>query len=170
MNFKQIFSLFFAALLALSLAACSPAENAATVTNPSKPADASSTSPSDAKPSGSSKEVVLAENENITVKVTGTETDPVWGYTVKVFLENKTDKDLMFSVDDVSVNGYMCDPFWASSVAPGKKANEKISFSEKSFLENGIETVEEIALTLRVYDSSDFTADLVFKETFTVKP
>lgn len=96
--------------------------------------------------------------------------DSIWGYTLKVFLENKTDKNLMFSADDVSVNGFMCDPFWACTVAPGKKANEKITFSEKSFQENGIEAVEEITFTLHIYDSNDFSAESVLKETFTVKP
>ena len=76
----------------------------------------------------------------------------------------------MFSVDDVSVNGFMCDPFWASTVSAGKKANEKITFSEKSFEENGIEAVEEITFTLHVYDSNDFSADSVLKKTFTIQP
>ena len=171
MKFQKLMAFLFAVTLILSLAACGSVDEGTTGTNkPSKPAGSStSASPSTTAPSGSSKEVVLVENENITVKVTGTETDSIWGYTLKVFLENKTDKNLMFSVDDVSVNGFMCDPFWASTVAAGKKANEKITFSEKSFQENGIEVVEEITFTLHIYDSNDFTADSVLKETFTVK-
>jgi hypothetical protein len=110
------------------------------------------------------------EDDNITVKFTGTEQDSLWGYTLKIFLENKTDKDLMFSVDDVSVNGFMCDPFWASTVSAGKKANEKVTFSEAAFAENGIEVVDEITFTLHVYDSNDLSADSLLKKTFTVNP
>ena len=174
MKFQKLMSFLFAVTLILSLAACGSAEEGTTgTTKPSKPAGSSSSTPGSTVGSNSdtnSKEVVLVENENITVKVTGTETDSIWGYTLKVFLENKTDKNLMFSVDDVSVNGFMCDPFWASTVAAGKKANEKITFSESAFKENGIEAVEEISFTLHVYDSNDLAADSLLKKTFTVNP
>ena len=175
MKFQKMMAFLFAVALAFSLAACSASENETTGTTsgstPSKPAESSSSKPTvTTAPSGATAEQVLVEDENITVKVTGTQEDSLWGYTLKVYLENNTDKELMFSVDDVSVNGFMCDPFWASTVSAGKKANEKITFSEAAFAENGIEAVEEITFTLHVYDSNDFTAESVLKETFTVKP
>lgn len=171
MKFQKTMTFLLAAVLCLALAACSGVENDTTGTvNPSKPAGSSSSTQEDTKPSGTNKEQVLVEDENITVKVTGTQEDSLWGYTVKVYLENNTEKDLMFSVDDVSVNGFMCDPFWASTVAAGKKANEKITFSEAAFKENGIEAVEEISFTLHVYDSNDLTAESLLKKTFTVNP
>ena len=74
------------------------------------------------------------------------------------------------AVDDVSVNGFMCDPFWAQSVAAGKKSNSSLSWLSSSFEENGIELVEEISFTLRVYDSDDFLAEDVFEKAFTIHP
>ena len=162
MKFQKMMAFLLAAVLCLALAACGGAEGNTT-------GSVNSTQES-TKPSGTSKEQVLVEDENITVKFTGTQEDSLWGYTVKVYLENNTEKDLMFSVDDVSVNGYMCDPFWASTVAAGKKANEKITFSEAAFAENGIEAVEEISFTLHVYDSNDLMAESLLKKTFTVNP
>jgi len=171
MKFQKMMALLLAAVLCLTLAACGGAEeNTTGNANPSQPAGSSSSTQGGTKPSGTSKEQVLVEDENITVKVTGTQEDSLWGYTVKVYLENNTDKELMFSVDDVSVNGFMCDPFWASTVSAGKKANEKITFSEAAFAENGIEAVEEITFTLHVYDSNDLSADSLLKKTFTVNP
>jgi len=114
------------------------------------------------------EELMLVNDENVTVKVTAIEEEGFWGYTLKVFLENKTDQELMFTVESVSVNGFMCDPFWAVSVAAGKKANEEISFSENDFEENGIASVEEIVLTLRVFDNEDWAADDLVNETITV--
>ena len=76
----------------------------------------------------------------------------------------------MFTTDAVSVNGFMCDPFWATSVAAGKKANESISFSENDLEKNNIESVEEIVFTLRIYDSNNWLAEDVLEETFTIKP
>ena len=52
-------------------------------------------------------EQVLVEDDNCTVKVTGIEADGLWGYTLKVFLENKTDTELMYSLEKVAVNGFM---------------------------------------------------------------
>ena len=166
MKFQKMMTFLLAAVLCMALAACGGAEEN---TTGSVNSSASSTQ-KDTKPSGINKEQVLVEDENITVKITGTQEDSLWGYTVKIYLENKTDKELMFSVDDVSVNGFMCDPFWASTVAAGKKANEKITFSESAFKENGIEAVEEISFTLHVYDSNDLAADSLLKKTFTVNP
>lgn len=114
--------------------------------------------------------LVLVDNETATVKVTTIDESNFWGYTLKVFLENKTDKELMFTVDSVSVNGFMCDPFWATTVAPGMKANEEISFSESDFAANGIEAVEEIQFTLRVYDSEDFLAEDLIHEKILIRP
>ncbi|MBQ4090884.1 MAG: hypothetical protein IJC64_01055 [Clostridia bacterium] len=57
---------------------------------------------------------VIVDNENVTVIVTGYEHDIIWGYTVNMFVINHTDKEVMLSADEVSVNGYMIDPFFCN--------------------------------------------------------
>jgi hypothetical protein len=115
-------------------------------------------------------DIVIYNNENVSVIVTGYTDDPILGYTVNVYLENKTDKTLMFSVDEVSVNGYMADPFWAKEVYPGKAAFTSMSWSDTTFDENDITEVEEIEFLLKVYDSNDLMADNLIEETITLKP
>lgn len=112
------------------------------------------------------EEVVFVDDENCMFKITGIEEDDIFGYTLKADLENKSDKNMMFSIKDASVNGYMCDPFWATSVQSGKKAKSDISFYNSSFEELGIEEVEEIEFTLRVYDKDDWMADPFVEDTF----
>ena len=170
---KKMICAAFAATLILSLAACSGSSDSetsipSTEGNPTQTTTEATAQPADAV--DLFDEIVLAENENVSVKITDVDQNNFWGYTLKVYLENKTDRELMFTVESVSVNGYMCDPFWAASVAAGKKANEEISFSESDFESNGIEAVEEITFTLRVFDSQDWTADDLFHQTFTVNP
>ena len=114
--------------------------------------------------------MVLVENEDICFKITAAEDDPIWGYTLKVYLENNTDKELLFTIDNVSVNRFMCDPFWAESVSAGMKCNSAISWFESDLKENDISSVNEIRLTLRVYDSKDFGAEDVFYGDFTINP
>ena len=113
-------------------------------------------------------EAVLVDNENVTFSVLGSYVDETWGYTLVCFLENKTDTYLMFSMDDVSVNGYMCDPFWGTEVMPGMQAYAEIDWNEDDFETNGIETVTEVEFTLSVYDNVDWSADDLVNETFTL--
>ena len=115
-------------------------------------------------------DIVLCENENCAIIVTGFYEDEIWGYTMQIYLENKTDVDLMFSVDGVAVNGFMCDPFWAETVAAGKRSNAEIIWAEESFAENGIEEVTEIVMPFCVYDANDWSADDLVDETYTVNP
>ena len=115
-------------------------------------------------------EHILVDDENCTVKITGIDTDNMWGYTLKVFLENKTELELMYSLDGVSVNGFMCDPFWASTVTANMKSNEEISFSEESFAQNGIDVPTEITFTLRIYDNNDWDAENLLEQEYTVYP
>lgn len=116
------------------------------------------------------EERTLVENDSVVMKLTGILEDPIWGYTLKVYLENKTDKNLMFSVEDAAVNGFMCDPFWAAEVRAGMKANEEISFSKSDFEANGIQKVTDILFTLHVYDSDDWMAEDYVNQTVTIKP
>jgi hypothetical protein len=110
------------------------------------------------------------DDDNVTFIITSAGESRIWGFTLNVFMGNKTDLDLMFSFDNVSVNGFMIDPFWASEVAAGKKSNTEISFSSSAFERSNIISVDEITFTLTVYDSNDWMADRLIKEEFIIYP
>lgn len=113
---------------------------------------------------------VVIDNENVTVIVTGYETDEIFGYTVNLFLVNKTDTNVMFSVDEASVNGYMADPYYATTVTAGKCAFSSISWSDTTFADNGITDVEEIELRFRAYDSENYMANDFANQLVTLNP
>lgn len=117
-----------------------------------------------------STDTVLFDDGNVSVIVTGYTNDRIWGYTVNLYLVNNTNKTLMYSVDAVSVNGYMADPFWAKEVHPGKVAFTSMSWSDATLEENGITDVEEIEMLFNVYDSNDWMADKLIEKTITLKP
>lgn len=170
---KKLHYLTIAVLTALALTACgsSAAPTVPDTTAPQAPIMPHTTPPETTAPAeGEFEPVVLVDNENVCVKIVGTEDDPVWGYTLNVYLENKTDKELMFTVDEVSINRFMCDPFWAESVAAGMKSNSTIYWFESSLAENSITDVEEIHFTLRVYDANDFFAEDLVLEKFSIQP
>ena len=112
----------------------------------------------------------VVDNEKVSVIVTDYDEDGFWGYTVNLFLVNKTDKELTYSVDEASVNGFMADPFWATSVGAGKVAFASMSWSDSDFEDNDITTVEEIEMKFEIYDSEDWSADAIFNEVVTLNP
>lgn len=177
--YRKILSLILVLTLAVALAACNSSTESETTTDPAATVSGNDstdpqestvpdTTPDETVPGSTA--MILIDNEYCTVKITEFDASSIWGYAVNVYLENKTDQELMFTVDSVSVNGYMCDPFWATSVASQKKANSQIGFSSDDFETNGIETVTDITFTLRVYDSEDWLADDIVNQTFTVNP
>ena len=104
---------------------------------------------------------VLVDDDNCSVIITGYEPDNSWGYAMKLYLVNKTDRDMVFSVDDSSVNGIMCDPFWADIVCAG--------WDKNALAENDITEVEEISLPLKVYADEDIGNPYV-DDTFELTP
>ena len=175
MKFQKIVSVFMIVALCVSFAACRSSDSSGeTGTDPVSTVGSTGTTAPETtvstKDPAEFREIVLVDDENCTVTVKSVKSDGLFGYTLQVFLENKTDVELMFTVDDVSVNGYMCDPFWASTVSAGKKANEEISFSESDFEVNDIAQVEDITFTLKVYDSNNWEAEDLVNQIFTVNP
>lgn len=163
-------------VILLALPACSgsndtspPSNSSSTDTN-SDPQTSASQTVKDDTPSYSLSDVVIVDDENCIFTVTGVKADGFWGFTLNVLCENNTDKNLMFSWESVSVNGYMVDPFWATEVAAGKKANSEISFSSDQLEKCNITTVDEMVFTLRVYDSDDWSADRLVNDEYAIYP
>ena len=115
-------------------------------------------------------DTIIIDNEYTTVIVTGYEYDEIWGYTAKLFLLNKTNKNLMYSFDNVSVNGFMADPFYATSVLPGKCAFSSVYWSETIFAQNGITKVNEIDFMLSIYDYDNWLSDYLVNEKIVLNP
>ena len=113
---------------------------------------------------------VIVDNEFVTAIVTGYDEDGIFGYTANLFLLNKTDKNILFSVDGASVNGFMADPFYATSVGTGKCAFSSISWSDTVLEENKIEKIETIEFTFRAHDEDDWNSDDFVNEIITLNP
>ena len=117
----------------------------------------------------SSTDHVLVDDDNCSVVIIGYEPDNSWGYAMKLYLVNKTDSDMVFSVDNSSVNGIMCDPFWAAIVCAGKASYSTVLWDNSALAENDITEVKEISLPLRVYADENI-ADPYVDETFELTP
>lgn len=76
----------------------------------------------------------------------------------------------MFSVDEASVNGFMADPFYATSVSAGKCAFSSMAWSDTTLEENSITDVETIEFKFRAYDEDNWSGDDFANETITLNP
>lgn len=117
-----------------------------------------------------STDEILIDNEYVTVTITGYKEDEIWGYTANLYLVNKTDADIMFSVDESSINGYMVEPFYAETVAAGKSTLSSISWSNEDLEENGITDVTQIELNFRAYDANNWMAEDFANEHIILNP
>lgn len=115
-------------------------------------------------------DVVIVDNEDITVIVMGYAEDPYVGFSVLYYIENHTDKVLSFSADDVSVNDFVAEPYWGVEVQPGKAIISSMGWYDSLFEDNGITTVEKIDMTFRVFDLNDWTLPDIFCDTVTLNP
>ncbi len=177
---KKFLSVLLALIMVVSFAACgSDSSNDANKeenTDKSTQTDAvEQTNPEeDEKPeklTPTFSEELVIDEELCSVKITGIDPDNMWGYTLKAEIENKSsDKTLMFSTEHASINGVYCNTFFASEVAPGKKAKEEINFTDDFLKENNVKNYTDIAVTFRIYDSEDWLADDVVNKTVHIYP
>ena len=125
-----------------------------------------------ARSSGSSDTAfsqVIINSEDLYFAIKNVKKDAALGYTWKVYVENRTDRNLMFSFEKTSVNGVMCDPFWADIVAAGKRSYTTVLWDKSALEENEITEVEEISFPMIIYADDDIGSPIV-EETFELTP
>ena len=117
--------------------------------------------PADAIDATTMDEVVLLDDDLCTVSIKGFEVpdDDWYGYKVKMFVDNKSDQELRFSADYISLNGYVLNPYWGETVAGGHKSNSEMTFYLEDMAANNITDVNELGLKVVVrnedYDDLD---------------
>lgn len=174
---KRILGLLLALSLLVSLAACGgntdPTENptdvSAQATEEVQTEVPATEIPTEA-PSYSADTWDLVNDENVTFTVTEFVNNEHLGLEMHVYCENKTDKNMMFSLDGVSVCGVMFDPFWAEEVSAGKKVNSIIYFDTFALAEMGVDSVDEISFRLSVIDNDNWMDEPFVDGQFSVYP
>lgn len=70
-----------------------------------------------------------------------------------LYLENNTEKDVLFMAENVSVNGTMCDPYWQNIVAAGTSLYDDSFFWSEDVLEDAhVESMETVELEIVAMD------------------
>ena len=115
-------------------------------------------------------EQVIVDNEDLTFIIRSVDNDLEDLYPLNCYVHNKTDKSLIISWEDVSVNGFMVNPFWSVAVAPGKQAYSDVLFYRSDLREQDIEVVQSIEFRLQAMDYDNWDAEYLIDEVYTYKP
>ncbi len=83
--------------------------------------------------------------------------DSFWGTAILLYVENNSGKNVGISVENMSINGFMMNPLFTSTVYNGKKAIDDITILSTDLEENGIETVEDVELKFHIYDADSYS-------------
>ncbi|MBQ8497604.1 MAG: hypothetical protein IJ489_09150 [Clostridia bacterium] len=75
-----------------------------------------------------------------------------WGADVYLYIENNSTKNIIIQANDVSINGFMIEPYFSCDIIAGKKALDTITFMETDLEENNIIDITDIELTLRLIE------------------
>ena len=115
-------------------------------------------------------ETVIVDNEDLTFIIYEVDDELADYYTLYCYAANRTDKDILLFWEDVSVNGFMVNPYWSVSIGQGKQAYSEIIFFRSDLEKQDIEVVQNIEFRLQASDNADWSADYLFDEVFTFKP
>ncbi len=94
---------------------------------------------------------VLYDENGVKIVYTGNHQDEHEFY-LDLYIENNIGYDIEVQVRDVSINGYMIEPSFSSSIADGKKINDDIDFRLSDLEKNGISIPTEIELKFHIFD------------------
>ena len=111
--------------------------------------DSMDTTPNDAG-------VELYNQDGIRIVGKTVDENSFWGTAILLYVENTTERNVGVSVDDMSVNGFMMNPFFATTVYAGKKAIDDITLLSSDLEANGIESIETVELKFHIYDADTY--------------
>lgn len=99
-------------------------------------------------------DVVVVDNEELSLFVIGDVCDVDDGYVIEVFLENHTDKRVWYEIEELSLNGFSCEPFyeWSCDLYPEAGTHGVIEYFDYWKDETEGDTITEISFSLSARD------------------
>lgn len=94
------------------------------------------------------------------IKIVGKTVDEnsFWGTAILLYCENNSGKNVGIAVDEMSINGFMMEPLFTTTVYDGKMALEDITIFAEDLETNGIEKIEDVELRFHIYDAESYEA------------
>ena len=113
-------------------------------------------------------EKLAFDNDQFVCIVQYLDPEGFYGNTLRLYMENKTDRRVVFSAADATVNGIAVDLLWAHSVYAGHIALDGVVLDDNDLTQNGITEIESIEFVMNVYDYGSTT--LLFSQRISYNP
>lgn len=79
-----------------------------------------------------------------------------WGTAILLYCENASGRNVCISVEEMSINGFMVESWFSTTVYDGKMALDEITIFEDTLEENGIEEIQDVELKFHIYDADSY--------------
>lgn len=99
---------------------------------------------------------ILVDQDGIKIIGKYVDENSFWGTSILLYIENNSDKNVSINCDDLSINGFMIDPYFGCTVYAGAKAMPSISILQSDLDANGITSIDKIQLSFTVLDDATF--------------
>ena len=99
---------------------------------------------------------VLYDENGIRILSCGMEYEELWGYEVKVYIENNSGNAIVCGADKGSVNDIMFDAWLYDFLPDGSKCFDTITLYESDIEENNIEEIEKVEVSFELSDFDNF--------------
>lgn len=101
-------------------------------------------------------ERVILDQDDIIITLKSLENDSFFGPSLKILVENNSEKAVTVQTRNSSVNGIMIETMFSVDVEPGKKSNDEISFMSYELERAGISTIKTIEFKFNVFDAESW--------------
>lgn len=108
----------------------------------------------DTTPNDSGTELYNANGIRIVGKAV--DENSFWGTAILLFCENTSGKNVGISVEEMSINGFMMNPLFSTTLYDGKMSIDDITIFSTDLETNGIETINEVELKFHIYDTDSY--------------
>lgn len=112
---------------------------------------------------------VICDTDNLLFVILDQTVDETFeDLVLPVYIENRTDKPLDIFWENVSVNGYMVDPFWSVNLKGGTSSYDEVVFYIEDLVDSEIDPydVSEIEFDLEALNLLNWAADPIMDDTF----
>lgn len=115
--------------------------------------------------------ILLEDNDKVTIYVTGAQSDDTYyGLLTGLYIVNKTNDDLLFTIDDAIINQEISvNAGLYSRVNAGKKTITAVYVFKDEFDEKNIDEVETFAMSLLAAKADRTGSDNIFEGTYAIK-
>lgn len=103
------------------------------------------------------EEQVLLDQNGVVISLKSIEYDGIYGPSLKVLIENNSDKAITVQTRNSSVNGVMVKTIFSSSIEPQKKVNDNIIFIQSDLDAAAISIVKDISFNFHISDNESWT-------------